>query len=114
MPKALLAGAFAALLVTLPWGDQAHAAVQRSFLLQSCTAHDQAKIAGCEAYFAGVLETVQLLQTDGAVKREVCVPERIELRQVREGVINYLQTHPASGSPATPGVLEAMRSLYHC
>lgn len=92
----------------------AHAAVQRSFLLQSCTAHDQSRLAGCDAYMAGVLETVQDLQNSNAVKREVCVPERMELRQVREGVVNYMQTHPANGGAATPSVLEALRTLYHC
>ncbi|MBV9735411.1 MAG: hypothetical protein JO209_05835 [Acidisphaera sp.] len=91
-----------------------HAAVQRTFLLQSCTAHDQAKLAGCAAFFSGVLETVQDLQNSSALKREVCLPEKITDRQLREGVVNYMQTHPATSPDAVPAVLEALRALYRC
>ena len=82
--------------------------VRRSMLIAACTAHDQQELNNCAGYIAGVADMVD------SVAQGVCIPKGLNVRLLRQGVSNYLQSHTTSDGPAAPAVVAALRGLYRC
>ena len=106
LPLAVLAAAALA-----PASGQA-AFIKRDVLLRTCAAGTAAQRADCESYIAGVTDS---MLAGGAAGRTVCLPERIELRALRDAVAGDLESHRQGGDgPAAAAVREALRALFPC
>jgi hypothetical protein len=110
VPKSyLLAGIAVVALSGFGPPHRAEAAlVKRSMLIQACTAHDQARLNDCAGYIAG------LADANDSVQQGVCIPPGLNVRLLRQGVTNWLQSHTTSDGPAATSVLTALRALYRC
>ncbi len=114
--KATCAAAAAALaaLASAYGSHPADAAfISRDALLRACSAPNSAQRADCEAYIAGVADTL-LAGKDGP-DSTLCLPAHARLRAVRDAVVGYLETH--RGGPevsAASAVTSALRGLYPC
>lgn len=114
--KATYATAAAALAVLASaYGSHpANAAfISRDALLRACSAPNSAQRADCEAYIAGVADT--LLAGGEGTEHALCLPAHARLRAVRDAVVGYLQTH--RGGPeisAASAVASALHGLYPC
>jgi|SRR5579875_2149405 len=114
--KATYAAAAAALavLASAYVSHPANAAfISRDSLLRACNAPNSAQRADCEAYIAGVADT--LLAGGEGTDRSFCLPAHARLRAVRDAVVGYLETH--RGGPevsAASAVSSALRGLYSC
>jgi hypothetical protein len=106
MKPILFAGA--ALLALAAAQPTQAALVRRSMLIQACTAHDPPRLNDCAGYIAGIADA------NDSVAQGVCVPPGLNVRLLRQGVTNWLQSHTTSDGPAAPAVLAALRGLYRC
>ena len=82
--------------------------VHRSMLIEACTARDQQRLNNCAGYIAGIADMID------SEKQGVCIPKGLNVRLLRQGVSNYLQSHTTNDGPAAPAVVAALRGLYRC
>ena len=97
--KCLAAGA---VIAAISLGSS-RAADVRSFttgtdLLEDCQGGDVGKRFACTAYIAGVADAIDASRSVPGLP--ACVPEKVELGQVKDAVVHYLERHP--GSALTP------------
>jgi hypothetical protein len=87
--------------------------ISRDSLLRACSAPNAAQRADCEAYIAGVADT--LMVGGEGTDRTLCLPAHARLRAVRDAVVGYLQTHRSGPEiSAASAVSTALRGLYSC
>ncbi len=111
MMRYLLPLAVIATAALAPAPGQA-AFIKRDVLVRSCATGAATQRADCESYIAGVTDS---MLAGGAAGRTVCLPERIELRALRDAVVGYLESHRQGGDgPAAVAVREALRALFPC
>ncbi len=112
--KCLLAGAVIAAISL----GAARAADVRTFttgsdLLEDCQGGDVGKRFACTGYIAGVADVLDATRSvDGL---PACVPIKVELGQVKDAVVLYLEHHPAvRDTSAASLVLVAINDAWHC
>jgi hypothetical protein len=98
----------------LSWAGSGHAEelIRRNLLLHSCSSKNTADLNACDGYIAGVADIATTGAVDGTPV--VCIAKGVKLPPIRQSVVSYLQSHPASDGPAAPAVLDALRTLYKC
>ncbi len=112
--KCLAAGA---VIAAISLGSS-RAADVRSFttgtdLLEDCQGGDVGKRFACTGYIAGVADTIDASHSVPGLP--ACVPERVELGQVKDAVVHYLEQHPEQRTDsAAVLVMTAISDAWHC
>jgi hypothetical protein len=87
--------------------------IKRGMLVKACTGKTPGDISDCAGYIAGVADLAN--NPPPGSKQEVCFPEPVKIRVLREAVTTYLESHPGNNDgPASVAVYEALKTLYKC
>jgi len=102
-----LLGLAAGLTVAHPSASRADM-IKLDLLLRSCTGKSPVTLADCSGYIGGIADELE-------DQNAICMPDRVELKSVRETVVAYVQSHhPPPETKAASAVSDALRASYPC